>query len=910
MKNIGVVYGVAAIVILGIDLDTTQAVDLGYFLPKDAIYNKSIPTPKSVLGFNIGQRHLQHHELVRYMKAVARVSPRVTLKEYGRTYGGRPLLMLTITSVKNHQRLESIRKQHLKLANPGSADLKDEIDLKQLPAVINMGYSVHGNEPSGSNVTPVVVYHLAASEGKAIDRMLADTVILLDPSLNPDGMERFANWANNHKGRAINSDPNHREHRETWPSARTNYYLFDLNRDWLPLQHPESRGRMNIYQRWLPNVVLDFHEMGTDNSYFFQPGIPTRKHPLIPNRNVELTKRMAIFHAESLDAIGSQYFTQEKYDDFYLGKGSSYPDLHGGVGILFEQASARGHLQESVNGKISFAFAIRNHFVTSRSSLNWTAAHRQELLQYKREFYQNSLVQARDAKVQGYLIADPNDTSRLLSFLEILRRHRIKSYELGKDVTIGNKLFKKGGAFVVPARQAEYRYLTALFEKRTEFEENVFYDVSTWTLPLAFNLEYAQMSEAITDDLLGRPSSTIAPKPPTFTPNEKDLAYLIDWRGYMAPRTLRRLLDAQIMVKVARKPFAVAVGDRRRKFGYGTLLVPLGIQKKKTDQIKKILAEAARQDRSQVLGARTGLAQSGIDLGSPSFALIKKPKVLLMVNSGVSTYEAGEVWHLLDRRIGMPVSMVDVHRMGEIKLDDYTAIVMVSGTYSTLSEKAVVHLKSWLNSGGTLIAIGSAVSTLNEKKITEIPFRKADDSQPDGDKKEPKAIEGQKPVDGDAQTKPGDKTASKVAKPQPKTKGPRVRRPFAEAKHDAALQLVRGSIFQTTIDVTHPACYGYDSDSLPVFRNKNIFLERSTNPYSSPVVYSKDPLLSGYISPENLVRMQGAASVIVKQIGKGRIIVMTDNPNFRAFWYGTNRLFLNSIFFGPLMYEPKVDHED
>ena len=333
-------------------------------------YWPDVPTPRGGLGFDIGMRHLQHHELVKYMHAVADASPRVKLQEYARTHGGKPLLLLTITSPANHKQLDRIRKQHRRLTDPSRSG---EVDIESLPVVINMGYGVHGNEPSGTNCAPLVVYYLAAALDRQVEKLLEDCVVLVDPCLNPDGFERFASWSNNHRGRHPNPDPSDREHDEPWPSGRTNYYWFDLNRDWLPLEHPESQGRMQWYHQWKPNVVLDFHEMGSGATYFFQPGIPSRGNPLIPDSNVQLTRQIAKFHAKAFDKLGELYYTEESFDDFYLGKGSSYPDVHGAVGILFEQASSRGMVQKTKHGTRRFSDTVRNQLTTSLSSLEAVA---------------------------------------------------------------------------------------------------------------------------------------------------------------------------------------------------------------------------------------------------------------------------------------------------------------------------------------------------------------------------------------------------------------------------------------------------------------------------------------------------------------------------------------------------------
>ena len=851
------------------------AVDLAYYLPAATQYDAAITTPKQFLGFEIGERHLQHHQLVGYLQVLDRQSNRISLKKYAASYGGRPLVVLTITAEANHGRLDEIQAAHRKLADPARSAA---VAIKSLPAVIWMGYNVHGNEASAGNAAALVAYHLAAAKGKEIEELLSGVVILLDPCLNPDGFERFAHWANDHRGRVANADPDHREHREPFPGGRTNYYWFDLNRDWLPAQHPESQGRLAVYHRWLPNVVLDFHEMGSDASYFFQPGVPSRTNPLTPARNIELTRKFAEYHARSLDRAGSLYFTEQRFDDFYMGKGSTYPDLQGGVGILFEQGSARGHVQQTTNGLLRFSFAIRNQFLTSLSSLAATSESRADLLAYKRQFFADSLSLARNAKVQAYVFSAGADRTRAAQFLSILRRHGIRVHRLGRDLEQGGVAFKTDTAFVVPAGQPAFRFITSLFETRTEFEENIFYDVTTWTLPLAFNLDLAELQESPAD-LLGEVVERLGLPVEKVQFADDDYAYLIDWRDYLAPRTLYRLLDADIRVKAARAPFAIEQDGRLKRFDRGTLMVPMGIQTAGRKTIGRLLARIAREERLDITPVKSGLTPEGIDLGSSSFVTIDKPRVLLVVGEGASAYEAGEVWHLLDRRFGMPVTLVDAHRLASVDLADYTTLVMVSGSYSLVNSAAVDGMKRWLRKGGTVIGIGGAVEWLRRNELVEVQIRVREGRGGEGD------------------------GGSVSAKPQAAGEESG-RRPYSQAGDDAALRSIAGAILQTSLDRTHPLCYGYQRQLLPVFRNRSMFIEPSKNVYSTPAVYTAKPLLSGYASAENQRLAAGSASVLVDGVGAGRVVIFVDNPNFRAFWLGTNRLMLNAVFFGSLVREP------
>ncbi|MCH7524197.1 MAG: hypothetical protein IIC74_04100, partial [Bacteroidetes bacterium] len=344
-------------------LQAQNEIDLSYYLPQGVTYNQNIPTPESIIGHQVGKWHVTHDKLVQYMYALANASDRITIENRGKTFEDRPLLLLTITSPENHQRIDDIRKTHI------AATESNSVNTTNMPIVVYQGFSIHGNEPSGANAGLLAAYYLAAAEGEAINDLLDNVIILFDPSLNPDGLQRFAYWANTNKSINLNPDPNDREYSEVWPGGRTNHYWFDMNRDWLPVQLPESRARIATFHKWLPNILTDHHEMGTNTTFFFQPGIQSRTHPLTPKLNQELTKRIANYHAKALDKIGSLYYTEESFDDFYYGKGSTFPDINGGIGILFEQASSRGHVQESDNGLLTFPFGIRNQFTAALSTL-------------------------------------------------------------------------------------------------------------------------------------------------------------------------------------------------------------------------------------------------------------------------------------------------------------------------------------------------------------------------------------------------------------------------------------------------------------------------------------------------------------------------------------------------------------
>jgi hypothetical protein len=813
-----------------------------YYLPEGVSYDPAVPQ------LIPGERHLHHHELVAYLKAVDAVSDRITMTQTGETHGGRPLFLLTVTSPANQARIEDIRKAHLAMQAP------DE----NTPVIVWMGYSVHGNEPSGVNAVPLVVYHLAAARGEEIDAMLEKMVILIEPAINPDGMDRFAHWTNTLAGRHPSSDPNDREHSETWPGGRFNYYNFDLNRDWMPVQQPESRARLRNYQLWKPNVVTDHHEMGTNATFFFQPGIPSRNNPLSPQKAFDLTAKIGDVHAQYLNRIGSLYYTKESFDDFYIGKGSTYPDITGSVGILFEQASSRGMRQDSDNGVVTLPFTIKNQFTTTLSTLKASFDLRMELLAHQREVLNNAAREAAAHSVKAYVFGDKHDPARVWHLLDMLSHHDIAVHELSRAITVDGKTFEPGTAYLVPLDQPRHRLIRGMFDTMTSFTDSLFYDVSSWTLPLAFNLDYAALqARSFVPGVMGRPVGLPAFPRGAVVGGFSEYAYVFEWDSYYAPRALNRLLNAGYKVKVAQEPFTLPLGDGSLKtFTYGTILVALGIQESK-GSVHGMMETIASENAIQVYAVNTGLAQGGIDLGSPNFASLKPQRVAMLTGDGVAANDAGEVWHQLDVRYAMEMSQLDVTTFNRASLDRYTTIVMVAGSYSGISSGAVEKLKRWVSAGGTLVVYGSAINWAAQQGLSAAKSKERDDAKPDT----------------------------------------RMRR-YIDASEESGAQQIGGSIFRATIDPTHPLFYGYRTTSIPTFRDHTLMIELPSQPYASPMRYPADPLLSGYISKPQLERIRNSAAVVVSASGSGKVIAATDNPVFRAFWFGTDKLLANAIFFG------------
>jgi len=815
--------------------------DLSYFLKNHKSYNQSIPKPSEfTLGnMEMGNSHISHDRLVQYMSALANASERITITNRGETFEGRPLILLTITSEENHKNLESIRTNHLDINST-----KTIVDFSKMPVVIYQGYSIHGNEPSGSNAAMLYAYHLAASNDNELLKALEKSIILLDPSMNPDGLQRFAHWVNTNKSYNLNPDNNDREFDENWPKGRTNHYWFDMNRDWLPVQLPESEARIKTFHNWSPNILTDHHEMGTNSTFFFQPGIPSRVNPLTPKKNQLLTKEIGKFHDKRLSEIGSLFYSEEDYDDFYFGKGSTFPDINGAVGILFEQGSSRGHLQESINGLLSFPFTIKNQLTVSLSTLEAAVEMRETLLAYQNDFFKNSREESLKEKNNYYLVTDQRDKSKLFEFYKILEKHQILMKKLPKDVIINNTSYSTNNSILIPKNQNKTRLIKAMFEKRKKFKDSLFYDVSAWSFLHSFNLDYTNYSTKINTKnlVLNKPIGKII--------NKNNYAYLFSWDDYYSPKILYKLLELGLRVKVGTQPFYV---DTKR-YDYGTLLISLVNQKISTTEINNQLDKLSKESGVEFVGYNSSTTK-GIDFGSNDFINVSKPKIAMIVGDGVTSYDAGEIWHLLDTRYHIPLTKIKKSNFSNQNLEKYNTIIMVNGKYD-FDEKNSNKLKKWVENGGNLIGYRNSINWLIKKDFIKLELKQ-------------------------------NKASTTYLN-------------YKDKSNHFGSQLTSGAIFSVDLDKSHPISYGYNNN-LSIFRNTNIYIKNDTLGYNNPLKYSKNPLISGYISKENLQSMKNSRPFAIYNLRKGKVTVFTDNTNFRAFWHGTNKLMMNAIFFSNLM---------
>lgn len=807
-----------------------------YFFAPEIIFDSTIPTPEEFLGYEIGSRVTEHSRINAYYEILAELSDRTSLIEIGQTHEKRKLYVLIVSSPENIRNLDRYKEARKNVRQGEKPDS---------PLIVFLGSAVHGNEISSSEAALLSAYYYVAAQNDFLLKQLEEGIYFIDPVRNPDGQERFASWVNSNTSvNSYNISQFDREHTEGWPRGRGNHYWFDLNRDWVNIVHPESKARVAFYQDWLPHVQADHHEMGTNSTFFFEPTDPDgNESRFVPQSTYQLNRLFADHYAKALDKIGSFYYTKESYDNKNPNFGSTYPDYNGGVGILFEQGSSRGLKQESDNGIVTLPFTVRNQLVTSIATVDAAIAHRDALFDLQKEFF--TPLRRREAS-KSYIIGDSYDLSRLHKFVQLLLDHRLEVYENPNNVTIDSVQYEKGKSYIIPAGQPNSALVGIIFDDIKEYE-----DASKLGYGAGFSVAYSTgLSYNVTTSSSRGARVQTLPQVYTGSLQPSEYAYLVDYRDSKSQQLLFRLLEEDILVKSAFKPFSISTDKGVKDFSYGSLLIPVKNQTISSSELYAILKELAEQEKIDIIPVSTGLNVKGVDLGSSAFKRIEKPKVLVVTGGDVSSLEAGEVWHLFDQQLKYPLVRVDFNVFGRVPLHEFNRIVFVSGNYSFLNESDIDNVKNWVRNGGVLITLNGASRWAISNKVVSARLAERPDT--------------------------------------------------AAQKQDInirsrSFERFATSIFQTKIDLEHPVAFGLTSEKLPVVRESSLFLAPSSNAVS---VYTDDPLLNGYISAEHLDRLKSSASILAYNSGRGSVILFAEDPLFRGIWDATGRTFVNAVLFG------------
>ncbi|MEP7011152.1 MAG: M14 family metallopeptidase [Acidobacteriota bacterium] len=861
-----------------------------------------IPRPDEILGAPLGAKFNHWERILAYLGALDAASDRVELSDYGRTEEGRRLVLLAISSPGNLAKLEEIQRDHQRLADPGSLSAAErERLIARTPSVVWLAYGVHGNESSSAEAAMGAAYVFAAGGGD-FARLFEHTVVLLDPLMNPDGRERYLATYEQRRGAEPNPRREAAEHSEPWPSGRVNHYLIDLNRDWAWATQPETRARLAAYRSWEPQVFVDFHEMGADSTYFFPPAAEP-VHTRISHRTLSWLETFGRANAAAFDRLGWVYFKQENYDLLYPGYGDSYPSLRGAVGMTYEMAGGgrAGELLTRSDGtRIALADRVAHHLATSLATLETAAGSSRRLLE---DFVANRL----DSAVgPGRLYAWSPDQPEARALADLLALHGIKVQQLDRGTELkvrspegGEEVSRRfpAGTFVVTSGQPLGPLVEALLERRTQLSDlfierqkerqtrnldSEFYDITAWSLPLAFNLEVWLAPS-------GAPASSLEPLAPAASgiSGEGTLGLLIEPRGLASYQLAMRLRTRGLALRLALRDFRL--GDR--SYPSGTLFVP------------RYGNPPDFEARTGALLQELGLAASrigssfdieGLSLGSRDMPSLRPVHLGLIGGEGVDQTSFGALWFLFDHSLEAPVDRLDLDRLGDLDLSAYDTLILPSGDYEDrITGKKKERLDAWVKSGGVLIGIAGAISWLEDEDFTAVENWKApDDPETPGDPANAATAASAATAEtpSSASTAPNGATASESAQGETAKETP--------SAADRAIS-TPGAAFATRMTAGHPLAVGIPK-APPVLIDGDLVLQTTGDPQQDVLtVATESPLLSGFAFPEAEQRLAGSLLVSVEKHGHGAVILFAQEPSYRSFWRGTMPLLLNAALYGP-----------
>lgn len=860
-------YFLVLYIFLGVNIQaqTQQAIDR-FPLNEDGPYDASIPSPTDYLGYELGDEYTFHYQIMGYFEKLAEVSDKITFHKYADTYEGRSVNYAIITSKSNHGNLENIRKQNLKIANnPESAKIGDE------PIIVWMSYNVHGNEPSSSEAAMQTAYHLVASTNQETTNWLDNAVVIIDPMINPDGRDRYVYWYKSSQANVLNSDVADLEHDEIWPGGRTNHYWFDLNRDWTWLVHPESRGRIKVYQQWMPQVHIDFHEQGYNNNYFTMPGTTPRNHELPSDYEMwaDVFGRGAI---AEFDKAQVNFETRERFDFFYPGYGSSYPSIMGGIAMLAEQGghSRGGRSVETNDGyHLTLRQRLFDHYRNGVSIVNTSVTNREKLLTY---FKDARSQKAQKGNTKAYILPH-NDNDYTYDVVNMFIKQGVTVEQAEADFSVKNafnywdgksssKNYKKGD-FIIKTDQPSHLFINTLMRRNLEIRDSVMYDMSTWSVPLAYNLDAAWTTSSVgvkTVKLSQELSHT-----ETVENNRAKYAYVIDWKQRNAPKALAKLWDKGYKVRSTEKGFS----KNGVEYTQGSLIVLLGRNRDEANSVHADMKQIAEVADVKVVGFDTGRMDTGSDLGAAAMRPVEEPKVAMIIDSGISSYTAGQMWFLFDQWTEFGISRIRSHRINSLNLNDYDVILLPNGfgLDGVFNDGAQAKLKAWVRDGGTLVAAENSATWLTKDRSgftsVELYSEKAEEKKEDG-------------IDPAAYTK------------------------YKDQEDSSGLKRIPGSAFKGMIDNSHPLAFGMPNTLYSLKFGSNAI--KPDPSFSTVGYYVKDAdnvLAAGYASEENNKKAAGMAFAAVQNMGRGKVVFLMDNTQYRMFWVGPARMVQNAVMLMP-----------
>ncbi|NJB70531.1 hypothetical protein GGR42_000993 [Saonia flava] len=808
------------------------------FLFTNLATSQDIKSPSEFLGYELGSQFTRHHEVVDYYEYLAKKAPeRVQLVEYGKTNERRPLLLAYVSSATNMKNLETIREEHLKSTTGESNASK---------AIVWLSYNVHGNESVSTEASMKTIYELLTNKSNYLE----NTVVIIDPCINPDGRDRYVNWYNQYKNTPNNVDPYSKEHVEGWWNGRSNHYMFDLNRDWAWLTQVESQQRLIMYNKWLPHVHVDFHEQGVNSPYYFAPAAEPF-HEVITDFQRDFQVTIGKNHAKYFDANGWFYFTKEVFDLFYPSYGDTYPTYNGAIGMTYEQAGIGAGLgiKTNIGDTLTLKDRIAHHYTTGMSTVEVSANNVDKLNKEFQKFYEN-----KNYKYKNYVLGGNMD--KINSLTQLLDKHKIEYGWSSTTQTIKGFNYKKGetgslktfpGSLVVSANQPKSTLVKVLFEPDAKLSDSLTYDITAWSLPYAYGLD-AVASESTIPTQNGDVQHDYAGAPTLGEINEDNYAYIMPWHTMKDAAFLADLLQKNIRVRFAQKPFSLD----GRQYKHGTLIITKSDNKNHKDFIGTLKKLKEKHGRS-LNATKTGFVDSGKDFGSSYVQMVPNIKVAMLSGGPTSTLRFGEIWHFFEQQLHYPLSVLDADYIKRVDLDTYDVLILPGGRYTSfMDENTLKKLKDWVSNGGKLIAIGGSISGISGEKGFSIKKKKED--------------------------KEKDSTLYS----------------HENIQRERIKDAITGAIFKTKVDNTHPMAYGYGNSyyTLKLGNTAYDFLKAGTVAH----IEENTIPVSGFAGSKAQKKIENTLVFGVENHGRGHVVYMVDNPLFRGFWENGKLFFANALF--------------
>ncbi|MCK0178051.1 M14 family metallopeptidase [Flavobacteriaceae bacterium S0862] len=800
---------------------------------------QQIKTPSEFLGYELGTQFSRNHQVVDYFKHVASTMPnQVKLEQYGETYERRPLIHAYISSEENMRNLETIRENNLKNAGimsgtPSNTDI----------VIVWLSYNVHGDEASSTEASMNTIYKLLTER----QELLKNTVVIIDPCINPDGRDRYANWYNETKSTPFDIDPQSSEHSQPWPGGRANHYLFDLNRDWAWTSQKESIARIKVYNKWMPQIHVDFHEQGINSPYYFAPAAEPY-HELITDWQRDFQFQIGRNHAKYFDPQGWLYFTREIFDFLYPSYGDTYPTYMGAIGMTYEQAGGgRGALgvKTSEGHVLTLKDRIAHHTTSGLSTVEISSKNASKLNEEFNKFFKND-----GLKYKSYVMS--GNPEKIDALKTLLNRHEIDyGYATSKKVTGHKYSINANGSMnttsndlVVSTNQPKGKMIKALFEPNAKLSDSLTYDITAWSLPYAYGLETIASTSLVSSQ------SRLAPPPPV-PPLSKTYGYVSDWNSLKDAKFLAMLLNKNIKVRFNHEPFS----QNGNTFNRGSLII---LQRDNThiENFTIELSEIAVKSQQRLKEIQTGFSDKFPDMGSSSIRLINKTRIAMISGEATSPLSYGATWHFFEQQLKYPVTSINSEDFGRVNLAEYDVLILPSGSYrSMLNDSGMSKLQDWMRSGGKVIAIDRALSTFAGKKGFGLKYNDNDD----------------------------DNESNNLI-------------PYADRQRASTKFSNPGAIYKTKVDNTHPMAYGYSKIYFTLKRGSSSFslLDNGTNVAH---IGSNVMKVSGFSGTEVLKKLENSLVFGEERQGRGSIVYMVDNTLFRSFWENGKLFFVNALFF-------------